>query len=242
MSSIPYKRILLKFSGEALAGDKHFGIDGEILERIAAEIAEARGLGVQPGIVLGGGNIFRGLAASQRGMDRVKADYMGMLATVINALALQDALESLGVPTRVMSAIQMIEVAEPMIIRRAIAYLNAGEVVIFSAGTGRPFFSTDTGAALRAVEIGADAIIKATKVEGVYDRDPEKHRNAHYYRSLTYRTAVEKQLKVMDQTAITLCRDNNLPILVFNMKKKGNLKRLLTGASIGTIITGGDDD
>jgi uridylate kinase len=239
MTKARYQRVLLKFSGEALAGKKGSGIDPAMLNYLGTEIISAKELGLEIGVVVGGGNIFRGLtAASERGMDRVKADYMGMLATVINALAVQDALESRGSKVVVMSAIQMIDVAEPMIIRNAETYLQNGTIVIFSAGTGRPFFSTDTGAALRAVEIHADAIVKATKVDGVYDKDPVKYADATFFRSLDYRTAVEKQLQVMDQTAITLCRDNNLDILVYNMKKEGNLRRLLLGEDIGTIISG----
>lgn len=242
MSKAKYQRVLLKFSGEALAGDKGFGIDPAVLDNVCTEIHSAKELGIELGIVIGGGNIFRGLAASERGMDRVKADYMGMLATVINALAVQDALESRGLKVTVMSAIQMMDVAEPMIIRKAEEYLKSGHIVIFSAGTGRPFFSTDTGAALRAVEIHADAIIKATKVDGVYDKDPVKHSDAVFFKTLNYQTVVEKQLKVMDLTAITLCQDNNLPVLVYNMNVKGNLRRLLEGEDIGTLISGGSRD
>jgi len=242
MSEAKYQRVLLKFSGEALAGDKGFGIDPTVLDNVCTEIHSAKELGIELGIVIGGGNIFRGLAASERGMDRVKADYMGMLATVINALAVQDALESRGLKVTVMSAIQMMDVAEPMIIRKAEEYLKSGHIVIFSAGTGRPFFSTDTGAALRAVEIHADAIIKATKVDGVYDKDPVKHSDAVFFKTLNYQTVVEKQLKVMDLTAITLCQDNNLPVLVYNMNVKGNLRRLLEGEDIGTLISGGSRD
>jgi len=237
MSAAPYKRVLLKFSGEALAGEKHSGIDFQIVHQIAAEIEIAHHLGVQLGLVIGGGNIFRGLSAAGKEMDRVKADYMGMLATVINALAMQDALETRGLKVRVMSAIQMIEVAEPMIIRHAVEYLERGEIVIFSAGTGRPFFSTDSGAALRAVEIKADAIIKATKVDGVYNKDPEKFTDAVLYPELDYQTAIELQLRVMDLTAFTLCRDNNLPIIVYNMKVPGNLEKVLKGEKIGTLVT-----
>jgi len=242
MSRAKYQRVLLKFSGEALAGAKGFGIDPAVLSDVCTEIQAAKELGIELGLVIGGGNIFRGLAASERGMDRVKADYMGMLATVINALAIQDALESRGLKVTVMSAIQMMDVAEPMIIRKAEEYLKKGHIVIFSAGTGRPFFSTDTGAALRAVEIHANAIIKATKVDGVYDKDPVKHPDATMFKTLDYQTAVEKQLKVMDLTAITLCKDNNLPILVYNMNVKGNLHRLLTGEKIGTLISGASHD
>ena len=242
MPRAKYQRVLLKFSGEALAGAKGFGIDQAVLGDVCTEIQAAKELGIELGLVIGGGNIFRGLAASEHGMDRVKADYMGMLATVINALAVQDALESRGLKVTVMSAIQMMDVAEPMIIRKAEEYLKNGHVIIFSAGTGRPFFSTDTGAALRAVEIHANAIIKATKVDGVYDKDPVKHPDAIMFKTLDYQTAVEKQLKVMDLTAITLCKDNNLPILVYNMKVKGNLHRLLTGEKIGTLISGASHD
>lgn len=239
MTRAKYQRVLLKFSGEALAGEKGFGIDPAVLEYVCGEIQSAAALGIELGIVIGGGNIFRGLAASQRGMNRVKADYMGMLATVINALAVQDVLESAGLKVTVMSAIKMEDVAEPMIIRRAEDCLKSGHIVIFSAGTGRPFFSTDTGAALRAVEIHADAIIKATKVDGVYDQDPVKHPDAVFFEKLDYQTVVEKQLQVMDLTAITLCRDNKLPILVYNMNIKDNLRRLLTGEELGTVISGG---
>lgn len=237
MSEAYYKRVLLKFSGEALAGEKRFFIDPSVLDQLCEEICSAKSLGIEIGIVIGGGNIFRGLSASQQGMDRVKADYMGMLATVINALAIQDALERKDLKVRVMSAIGMIEVAEPMIVRKANAYLENGEIVIFCAGTGRPFFSTDTGAALRAAEIKADAILKATKVDGVYDKDPEKNPDARFFNTLDYQTAIEKQLKVMDLTAITLCQDNDIPIIVYNMKKSGNLKRILMGERIGTIIS-----
>ena len=242
MTTSKYQRILLKFSGEALAGGKGFGIDPTVLEDVCAEIQSAKDLGIELGLVFGGGNIFRGLAASEQGMDRIKADYMGMLATVINALAVQDALESRGLKTKVMSAIQMTDVAEPMIVRHAEEYLRDGYIVVFSAGTGRPFFSTDTGAALRAVEVNADAIIKATKVDGVYDKDPVKYPDARLFKNIDYQTAVEKQLKVMDLTAITLCQNNQLPILVYNMTVKGNLRRLLLGEDIGTLISGGTHD
>lgn len=237
MAIIPYKRVILKFSGEALAGEKRTGFNPEMIQQIANEIKSVAGLGVQMGIVFGGGNIIRGLSATGQTMDRVKADYMGMLATVINALAMQDALEKLGLRAHVFSAIQMIEVAELMIIRNARKYLDRGEIVIFSGGTGRPFFSTDSGAALRAVEIQANAIIKATKVDGVYDKDPEKYADARFFEKLDYQTAVEKRLKVMDLTAITICQDNDLPIIVYNMKVPGNLRKVLTGAKVGTLIT-----
>jgi uridylate kinase len=239
MTTTPYHRVLLKFSGEALSGEKGSGIDAAVLDQLSQEIISAAELGIELGVVIGGGNIFRGISASQRGMNRVKADYMGMLATVINALAVQDALESKGAKVTIMSAIQMIEVAEPMAVRKALEYLSNGQIVIFSAGTGRPFFSTDTAAALRAVEIQAEAIIKATKVDGVYDRDPVTFPDAKFYRNLGYQTVVEKRLKVMDLTAITLCQDNHLPILVYNMKIPGNLRRLLLGEEIGTVISGG---
>ncbi|MFH1212879.1 MAG: UMP kinase [Candidatus Neomarinimicrobiota bacterium] len=237
MTTTAYKRVLLKFSGEALAGEKHIGFDPEMMRQIAGEIKSAAELGVQMGIVFGGGNIFRGLSIAGQSMDRVKADYMGMLATVINALAMQDALEKLGLKVRIFSAIHMIEVADLMVIRNARRYLSQGEVVIFSAGTGRPFFSTDSGAALRAVEIQADAIIKATKVDGVFDKDPEKFADAKFFNKLDYQTVVEKRLKVMDLTAITLCQDNDLPIIVYNMKVPGNLRKILTGEKVGTIIS-----
>lgn len=236
MATTLYKRVLLKFSGEALAGEKHIGFDPEMIRQIANEIKSAADLGVQMGIVFGGGNIFRGLSVAGQAMDRVKADYMGMLGTVINALAMQDALEKLGLRVHVFSAIQMIEVAELMIVRNARKYLDRDEIVIFSGGTGRPFFSTDTGAALRAVEIKAEAIIKATKVDGVFDKDPEKNADARFYDRLDYQTAVEKRLKVMDLTAITICQDNDLPIIVYNMKIRGNLRKVLTGEKTGTII------
>lgn len=237
MTSAKYQRVLLKFSGEALAGEQHTGFDAPTLQYLAGEIQEAAQLGVQLGLVFGGGNIFRGVSQAAQGMDRVKADYMGMLATVINALAMQDTLESRGLKVRVLSAIQMLDVAEPMVIRHAIEYLQRGEIVIFSAGTGRPFFSTDSGAVLRALEINADVIIKATKVDGVYDKDPLLYPDAQFYTTLDYDTALQKQLRVMDQTAFALCRDNDLPIIVYNMKKAGNLKRILSGEMVGTLIT-----
>ncbi|HFE52775.1 MAG TPA: UMP kinase [Bacteroidetes bacterium] len=239
MSSPVYRRILLKLSGEALMGSQGLSIDPETVARIAEEISDVRDLNVQVAIVIGGGNIFRGLSASARGMDRVSADYMGMLATVINALALQDRLERYGVPTRVLSAIKMEELAEPFVRRRAIRHLEKGRVVIFAAGTGNPFFTTDTAAALRAVEIEAEAILKGTKVDGVYDSDPMTNQNAKRYDHLTYMDIIRKQLKVMDTTAVTLCMDNNLPIIVFNLRKHGNLKRVLLGEDVGTKVDGG---
>ncbi|MCB0347325.1 MAG: UMP kinase [Bdellovibrionales bacterium] len=233
-----YERVLLKLSGEALAGDKGYGIEADTIQGIAKQVAEALETGVQIGIVIGGGNIFRGVAASAQGMDRASSDYMGMLATCINALALQDALEKLDVKTRVQSAIEMSEIAEPYIRRRAIRHLEKNRVVIFAAGTGNPFFTTDTAAALRAIEIGADVIMKATKVDGVYNKDPMKHKDAVKFETLTHLEAIQKQLKVMDTTAITLCMENNLPILTFNLNGEGNVLKAVKGEKIGTIIKG----
>jgi len=230
-----YKRVLLKLSGEILMGKQTFGIDQEAVSVIAAEIRDVVALGIQLGIVIGGGNIFRGLAASANGMERTSADYMGMLATVINSLALQSALERAGVATRVQTAIEMREVAEPFIQRRAIRHLEKGRVVIFAAGTGNPYFTTDTAAALRAVEIRADIILKATKVDGVYDRDPVRYADAVMYDKISYTEVLTKNLKVMDATAISLCRDNGLPLSVFNLQKAGNVKRVICGESVGTI-------
>jgi uridylate kinase len=231
-----YKRVLLKMSGEMLAGGKDGGLDPETIARFAEEIDGVRKMGVQVAVVIGGGNIFRGLAGSAKGMDRAHADYMGMLATVINSLALQDALERQGVFTRVMSAISMHQVAEPYIRRRAIRHLEKGRVVIFGAGTGNPFFSTDTAAALRAVEVQADVILKATKVDGVYDRDPMRHPDAKRYDSLTYMDALNQGLKVMDATALSLCMDNQLPIVVFDLSTHGNVARVVCGEPIGTHL------
>jgi uridylate kinase len=233
-----YKRVLLKLSGETLMGKQTSGIDPEVLDAVAAEIREVVALGVQLGIVIGGGNIFRGLAASARGMERTSADYMGMLATVINSLALQSALERAGVPTRVQTAIEMREVAEPFIQRRAVRHLEKGRVVIFAAGTGNPYFTTDTAATLRAVEIKADIILKATKVDGVYDRDPVRYVDAVMYDKISYTEVLTKNLKVMDATAISLCRDNGLPLSVFNLQKTGNIKRVICGEKVGTIVGG----
>jgi len=233
-----YKRILLKISGEILAGDADYGIDPPVIQQIAREIKEVRNLGVEVAIVIGGGNIFRGMAASSRGMDRASADYMGMLATVLNGLALQDALEKIGVYTRVQTAIEMREVAEPYIRRRAIRHLEKGRVVIFAAGTGNPFFTTDTTASLRAMEIGADVILKATKVDGIYEADPMVDKNARKFEELTYLDVLKKQLKVMDATAISLCMDHGIPIIVFNLKKKGNIKRTVLGEKVGTRVRG----
>jgi uridylate kinase len=231
-----FKRILLKLSGEILAGPKGYGIDEDVLHTLAAEIADVRKSGVEVGIVLGGGNIFRGLAAASRGMDRVAADYMGMLATVINALALQHALEKQKLYTRVLSAIDMQKVAEPFIRRRAMRHLEKGRVVIFAAGTGNPYFTTDTAAALRAIEIGADVILKGTRVDGVYDKDPEKNTDANRYQSITYLDVLNQGLKVMDSTAVSLCMDNKLPIVVFDIGQPGNLMRVVEGDPVGTLV------
>jgi uridylate kinase len=233
-----YKRILLKISGEFLAGDGDYGIDPPVIQQIAREIKEVKNLGVEVAIVIGGGNIFRGMAASSKGMDRASADYMGMLATVLNGLALQDALEKIGVFTRVQTAIEMREVAEPYIRRRAIRHLEKGRVVIFAAGTGNPFFTTDTTASLRAMEIGAEVILKATKVEGIFDADPMVDKKARKFEELTYFDVLKKQLKVMDATAISLCMDHGIPIIVFNLKKKGNIKRTVLGEKVGTKVRG----
>src|SRR2546425_4893182 len=232
-----YKRILLKLSGEALMGDEQFGVDPATATRIAIDVGEIQGLGVETAIVIGGGNIFRGLAASARGMDRATGDYMGMLATVINALALQDALEQQGTNTRVMTAIEMREVAEPFIRRRAIRHLEKGRVVIFAAGTGNPYFTTDTAAALRAMEIKADVILKATKVDGIYDADPMVKTDAIRFDRISYLQVLEQGLKVMDATAISLCMDNRLPIVVFNLRTPGNIKRAITGEPVGSPAT-----
>jgi uridylate kinase len=231
-----YKRVLLKLSGEALMGDQSFGIDSQIVQRIANEVKDVHALGVQVAIVIGGGNIFRGLKASVEGFDRVTGDYMGMLATVINALAIQDALEKLNVYTRVQSAIEMRQVAEPFIRRRAIRHLEKNRVVIFAAGTGNPYFSTDTTAALRAMEIRAEVILKATKVDGIYDADPVKVSNAKMYGEISYMDVLTQGLGVMDSTAITLCKDNNVPIIVFNINTKGNIRRVIEGEKIGSLV------
>ena len=234
---VQYRRILLKLSGEALAGDVGYGIDPPVLRRIADELHELQDLGVQVAIVIGGGNIFRGLQAAAAGMDRATADYMGMLATVLNALALQDALEKAGLITRVCSAIEMPAVAEPYIRRRAIRHLEKGRVVIFAAGTGNPFFTTDTAAALRAVEIGAEAILMGkNQVEGVYDGDPRSDPSARFLPELTHLEAIERGLKVMDTTAITMCMDNQLPIVVFNLAHRGNIRRIVMGEPIGSTV------
>lgn len=233
-----YGRVLLKLSGEALAGDQGYGIDPRTITAIAAEIKEVAATGSQLALVIGGGNIFRGLAASSKGMDRASADYMGMLATMINSLAMQDALEKVGVDTRVQSAIAMQEVAEPYIRRRAIRHLEKGRIVIFGAGTGNPYFTTDTAASLRAMEIGADVILKGTKVDGVYSADPKKDPTAIKYPRLTYLEVLKKGLQVMDATATSLCMDNNLPIIVFDITTYGNIKKVVCGEEIGTIVKG----
>jgi uridylate kinase len=232
-----YKRILLKLSGEALMGEQTYGIDPAVATQIAKDIAEIQSMGVETAIVIGGGNIFRGVAASARGMDRATADYMGMLGTVINALALQDALEQQNVVTRVVTAIEMRAVAEPFIRRRAIRHLEKGRVVVFGAGTGNPYFSTDTAAALRAMEIKADVIMKGTKVDGIYDADPMVKTDAVRFDRISYQQVLEQGLKVMDSTAISLCMDNRLPIVVFNLRTPGNIKRAITGEPIGSLVT-----
>ena len=233
-----YGRILLKLSGEALLGDRQYGVDPAFCAFIARQIAEVHRLGVQVGIVVGGGNIFRGLAASASGMDRATGDYIGMLATVMNGLALQDALEKASVPTRVMTAIAMNEVAEPYIRRRAVRHMEKGRVTIFVAGTGNPYFTTDTAAALRAVEVGAEVLLKATRVDGVYDADPLKDPNAHRYDQLEYGDLLRDQLKVLDATAVSLCMENDLPIVVFDLNKPDNITRVAIGEPVGTLITG----
>ena len=237
---LKYRRIVLKLSGEALCGEEGgFGIRPETLHRVAAEIAELQRMGVQIGIVVGGGNIFRGLKGASAGMDRSQSDYMGMLATVINSLALQDSLEKEGVPTRVMTALEIRQVAEPYIRRRAIRHLEKGYLVIFGAGTGNPYFSTDTAAALRAMEIQAEALFKATKVEGIYDRDPRRHEDAQMFAKLTYDRFLVDKIGVMDSTAVTLCRENKLPIRVFKLTTRGNILRVCRGENIGTVVEEG---
>lgn len=231
-----YKRVLLKLSGEALLGKQSTGVDPDVANYIADEIKSLSDLKIQIGIVIGGGNIFRGIEASAKGMDRTTADYMGMLATVINSLALQSALEARGVPTRVQTSIEMKEVAEPFIQRRAIRHLEKGRIVIFAGGTGNPYFSTDTAASLRAMEIRADIIMKATKVDGVFDADPVKIKSAVMFKKISYIDVLTRNLKVMDSTAITLCRDNSLPIVVFNLQKKGNIRSVICGKNIGTYV------
>lgn len=231
-----YKRILLKLSGEALLGDQEFGISSEVISSYAKQIKDIVDLGVEVGIVIGGGNIFRGLSGAEQGVDRVTGDHMGMLATVINSLALQNSIEKLGVPTRVLTAIEMPKIAEPFIKRRAQRHLEKGRVVIFGAGTGNPYFTTDTAAALRAIEINADIVIKATKVDGIYDKDPKKYGDAKKYNKVTYTEVLNNNLRVMDAAAISLCRDNNLPLIVFDSLKEGNIKKVVLGEKIGTVV------
>jgi uridylate kinase len=238
MTKPRYKRILLKISGEILTGDRGYGIDPEIIRQIAQEIKEVVGLGVEIAIVIGGGNIFRGVAASSKGMDRATADYMGMLATVLNGLAFQDALEKMEVHTRLQTAIEMRQIAEPYIRRKAIRHLEKGRVVIFAAGTGNPFFTTDTTASLRAMEIGAEVILKATKVDGIYSLDPVLHPEAEKYEELTYLDVLKRQIKVMDATAISLCMDHKIPIIVFSLKERGNIQRVVLGEKVGTEVRG----
>jgi uridylate kinase len=235
---LTYQRVLLKLSGEALMGDLSYGIDATIVQDIAQEVADVAASGVQVAIVVGGGNIFRGVKGAASGMDRATADYIGMIATVMNAMTLQDALERMGVPTRVQTAISMQEVAEPYIRRRAIRHLEKGRVVIFGAGSGNPFFTTDTTAALRAAEIGADVLFKATKVDGVYDSDPRTNPQARRFQTLTYGHILTQDLRVMDSTAISLCKDNNIPIIVFDLSVKGNVRRAVMGEQIGTLVGG----
>lgn len=234
--SEPYKRILLKLSGEALAGEAGYGIDSDVLKVLAGEIKEIQQKGIQISIVMGGGNIFRGIKGATKGMDRASADYMGMLATVLNCLALQDALEHLSVHTRVQSAIEMQELAEPYIRRRAIRHLEKNRVVIFGGGTGNPYFTTDTTAALRAMETGAEVVLKATKVDGVYDSDPKENPKAKRFEELSYLEVLQRGLKVMDSTAISLCMDNQLPIIVFNLNQRGALKKVVEGEAVGTLV------
>ncbi len=235
--SLKYKRVLLKLSGEALMGDRDYGIDPPTLQMFADEIASAVQIGVQIGIVIGGGNIYRGVSAAAQGIHKASGDQMGMLATMINSLALQNVLEARGIHTRLASAIEMHQIAEPYIRRRAIRHLEKGRVVILGAGTGHPYFTTDTAAALRAVEIEADVILKGTRVDGVYDSDPEKNPNAFLFQEISYLDVLKRDLRIMDLTAITLCRENNLPIVVFNINVRGNLRRLLLGEEIGSRVT-----
>lgn len=232
-----YKRILLKLSGEALMGNKQFGIDHDILSQYANEIKNVTDAGVQVAIVIGGGNIFRGIQAADGGMDRVQGDYMGMLATMINSMALQAALEKMNIPTRLQSAIEMKQICEPFIRRRAVRHLEKNRVVIFGSGTGNPYFTTDTAASLRAIEIEADVVLKGTRVDGIYTADPEKDKTATKYETITFNEVYEKNLNVMDMTAFTLCNENKLPIIVFDMNKAGNLKKLVLGDKVGTLVT-----
>jgi len=236
-----YRKVLLKLSGEALQGEKGYGISAEVLETISDEIVEVNKLNIELAIVIGGGNIFRGLAGASKGIDRSTGDYMGMLATVMNALALQDSLEKKGIHTRVQTALNIEQVAEPYIRRRAVRHLEKGRVVIFAAGTGNPFFTTDTAATLRALEIGADLILKATKVDGVYDKDPLEHKDAVKFKELSYMEVLKKELKIMDATAISLCMQGNIPIIVFNLFENGNIKNVIMGKEIGTIVRSDKD-
>jgi uridylate kinase len=240
MSALRYKRVLLKLSGEAFAGDKDGGIDPETIRAIAEEVAQVYQSGVQVGVVIGGGNMIRGGTLSKYGFDRVSADQMGMLATVINCLAMQDALEKLGIYTRVMSAIKMSSIAEFYIRRRAVRHLEKGRITLFAAGTGNPYFTTDSAATLRAIECNCDIIMKATNVDGIYDKDPNKHKDAVKYETITYTEAINRQLKVMDTSAFALCRENNIPILVFDMNVRGNLAKAARGEKIGTLVTSGE--
>ena len=240
--TLKYKKVLLKLSGEALQGPDGYGISSKALEAISEELAEVSGLGAEIAIVIGGGNIFRGVKGAETGIDRSTGDYMGMLATVINALALQDSLEKNGILTRVQTALEIKQVAEPYIRRRAIRHLEKGRVVIFAAGTGNPFFTTDTAATLRALEIGADLILKATKVDGVYNKDPMKHEDAVRFKELTYMEVLQKELKIMDATAISLCMQGNIPIIVFNLFERGNIKKVIMGKEIGTKVRSDKDD
>ena len=239
-AALRYKRVILKITGEVLAGERQYGIDPATVARFVEEIREVHELGCEIALVIGGGNILRGAEASEHGIDRASADYMGMLATVINSMALQDALEKIGVSTRVMSAIEMRQVAELYIRRRAVRHLEKGRVVILAGGTGNPFFTTDTTASLRAMEVGAEVILKATKVRGVYDTDPLKNHEAKLFRELTHMEVLSKELKVMDSTAISLCMDNRLPIIVFNVMERGNIRKVVSGQSIGTLVSMGD--
>lgn len=233
---MPYKRILLKLSGEALMGKEGYGIDPHTVEDVCRQIKEVSSLGVQIAVVVGGGNIFRGMKAEKQGIDRVTADYMGMVATLLNALTLQESLEKIGVPVCVQSSLNIEKVADPFVRREAMAHLDAGKVVVFACGTGSPYFTTDTAAALRALEIGAGAILKATKVDGVYDKDPEIHKDALFFPNISYIDVINKNLGVMDLTAITLCMENNLPIIVFNLRGKDNMKKVVQGKRVGTIV------
>lgn len=242
VKKLKYKRVLLKLSGEALMGEKGYGIDSRVVQSMASGIKEVMSMGVEVAVVIGGGNIFRGVEASVKGMERASADYMGMLATVINALALQDALEKIGMPTRVQSAIAMQQLAEPYIRRRAMRHLEKGRAVIFAAGTGNPYFTTDTAAALRAMEIGAEIILKGTKVDGVYSSDPVKDPRARKYDTINYIDVLRKGLSVMDSTAISMCMDNNLPIVVFNVTGEGNIKKIVQGKKVGTLVRGNNGE